>query len=369
MSLKNKMSGTKRVQAKNWVFTLNNYTEQDELRLRQVDCVWLIYGHETAPETGTQHIQGAICFKGKRDFNALQKLFKWHIEVMHGTPQDSKTYCTKEDPNYFEKGEMPISKGKTTKKKWDEAYKAAVEGRFEDIPRDMWVRYKHSFQEIYTDHLHDPDMKDVTDDTIKKHFLWLWGPTGTGKSHTARRIAEDLECPDPYLKALNKWWNGYVYQKVTIIEEADPKKCEHLASFFKQWADKWSFTAECKGTVIAKCRPEYIIVTSNYPIRECFPEESDWQPLERRFTEICLTKRELKVYWPWTQPEYEEMMKEREEQRAASNAGNTNPHCSSTSPGIEPQSEQEEADSEAIEDFELPSEPDEGLIKKRRIEG
>ena len=109
-----------------------------------------------------------------------------------------------------------------------------------------------------------------------------------------------MGCPDPYLKDLNKWWNGYDRQKVTIIEEANPKKCEYLADYFKKWLDKWSFTAECKGTVMQACRPEYIIVTSNYTIRDCFPEERDYEPLERRCTEICLNTRAKEVQWPET---------------------------------------------------------------------
>lgn len=76
-------------------------------------------------------------------------------------------------------------------------------------------------------------MDDVNDTEIKKHFLWICGPSGTGKSHTARRIAKEIGCEQPYLKDLNKWWNGYAHQKVTIIEEASPKACEYLASFSK----------------------------------------------------------------------------------------------------------------------------------------
>ena len=48
------------------------------------------------------------------------------------------------------------------------------------------------------------------------------------------------------------------------------------------------------------CRPEYIIVTSNYTIRDCFPEERDYEPLERRCTEVCLNTRAKEVQWPET---------------------------------------------------------------------
>lgn len=289
----------KRIQAKNWVFTLNNYTDDDENRLKELECEWMIYGHEVAPETGTRHLQGAIAFKGKRDAKALGKLFKWHLEVMHGSCQDSKTYCTKEDPqHYFEKGIIPISKGERTKKRWEEAYEAAIEGRFDDIPRDLYLCHDRAFHRVYEEHQKDPLMDDLGDKELKDHFLWLWGPTGTGKSHTAREISKKLGCEDPFYKQINKWWNGYSRQKVTIIEEADPKRCEHLAGYFKQWCDKWPFSGEVKCGNFPSMRPQYIIVTSNYSITDCFPEEQDYIPLKRRFTEHELTRRGEPFSWP-----------------------------------------------------------------------
>lgn len=300
----------KRIHARRWCFTLNNYTKEEEDALKEMDCIWMCFGHEHQEE-GTPHLQGAVVFSKQTDLKKLKKFNpRIHWEVMKGAPAQARDYNTKEDTDgYFEKGIMPEGQaekgGKATKRKWDDARSAAEEGRFEDIPSELWIKYKHSFREIYTDAKADPDMSEVTDHTIKKHFLWLWGPSGTGKSHTARRIARELGCDDPYLKDQNKWWNGYECQKVTIIEEADPKRCEHLASFYKKWCDKWSFTAECKGTVIQSCRPEYIIVTSNYSITECFPNQADWEPLKRRFTEIEVRDRTFQVQWPETRAEQE----------------------------------------------------------------
>ena len=299
------MEPGKNFKTRNWVFTLNNYTQEEEQALKELECKWIIFGHEHQNE-GTPHLQGAVSFNSPKWFNSLKKLFpRAHFEKMIGTCSQSKDYCTKEDKtSYFEKGLMPEDKRKNllNKDNWEEYKRAAEEGRFDDIPAKYWIRYQNSFKQIYSDSKKDPDQSNFTDYDLKHHFLWLWGPTGTGKSHSARRIAKELNCPDPYLKDLNKWWNGYDHQKVTIIEEANPKKCEYLADYFKKWLDKWSFTAECKGTVLQGCRPEYIIVTSNYTIRDCFPEERDYEPLERRCTEICLNTRAKEVQWPETRP-------------------------------------------------------------------
>lgn len=369
----------KRIQARNWVFTINNYTPEIENRLKELECEWMIFGHEIG-ENGTRHLQGAIHFSGKRDAKALGKLFPWHLEVMRGSCQDSKTYCTKEDQTgYFEKGIIPETGSKkgaeATKRKWQECIELAKEEKFEELEEkypNYYVSHLYKWKQIAADSKKDASMEDVDDKGLKKHFLWLWGPPGTGKSHTARRISRELKCEEPYLKDLNKWWNGYKHQKVTIIEEASPKACEYLGSYFKKWCDKWSFTAECKGTVIPSCRPDIIIVTSNYDIDSCFPEINDSDPIHRRFTEIHLSNRQQHVYWPLTQPEYEQAHTELASglsPEAMAFSGNSSPKrpCHNHQPDsnqsqhlekiiTEPPSSQEEIDDTQILDFDTEEE-------------
>ena len=337
--------------------TENNPKEEDIKRYKEIECKWIaICKEHEDDENKTPHIHIAIVFNGGRKIATIKKMFpRGHIDIMNGSPQDCVTYMTKENPELlFEKGDRPKSKQQTsedTKKKWQNAYDAAKEGRFDDIPRDMWIRYQNSFKQVYYDNQKDKSMEEFGDKELKDHFLWLWGPTGTGKSHTAHRIAKEIDPNnEPYLKDLNKWWNGYQHQRVTIIEEADQKRCEFLASYFKKWCDKWSFTAECKGTVIPSCRPEYIIVTSNYPIDECFPNTMDSDPVHRRMTEIALTRRDLEVQWPLTRTQTEL-------DRTTAEPGNTSPvQQTATS------AQQTDLEEEEIEDFT------EEELKKRRLE-
>lgn len=55
--------------------------------------------------------------------------------------------------------------------------------------------------------------------------------------------------------------------------------------YLKIWADKYAFPVEVKnsGDLI---RPKIIVVTSNYSIKEVFPDKSIHEPLLRRFHEI-----------------------------------------------------------------------------------
>ena len=49
------------VRATEYVFTINNYTEEDVKRLRAIPDPWrVLFGKEVAPSTGTLHLQGVI---------------------------------------------------------------------------------------------------------------------------------------------------------------------------------------------------------------------------------------------------------------------------------------------------------------------
>lgn len=276
---------------KYWCFTLNNYTNEEVDKLKQVDCQYLVFGYEVAPETGTQHLQGFICMTNRKTLPTMKKVLsdRYHLEPKRGTIQEAATYC-KKDGNFFEKGSMPEEQGtnggQASKRRWEEARKAAKEGNFDAIPTDLWIRYRNSFKDEYHETV-TKEAIEIRDPDLHSHFIWIWGPTGTGKSHMARALASSISNEPPYLKGLNKWWNGYKGQKVVIIEEATPDACKYLTSYFKLWCDKWPFAAEVKGGSFDNgIRPDYIIITSNYSIDQCFPEEADCQPMKRRCLEF-----------------------------------------------------------------------------------
>ena len=300
-------------QGKRFCFTFNNYTEEDEKKLKEElekNAKYAVYGHEEG-EQGTKHLQGFVIWNGNRRPASLKKINeKIHWENAFGTSQQASDYCKKDGKDIFEIGTLPDDikernkkNGNANKAKWDLYKKLAIEGKFDEIPSNIYIKNMRNLHLLHDMSFKDKSMEEFGNKDLKDHFLWLWGSTGTGKSTNARRIAKKIESDrEPYLKGLNKWWNGYKCQRVTIIEEANPKACEHLAHFFKQWADKWSFPAEIKCSAFDSIRPEYIIVTSNYSIRECFPAEQDYEPLERRFTEIELVQSPLasftEVDWP-----------------------------------------------------------------------
>lgn len=255
-----------------WCFTLNNYTVEELINLDNIECQYIICGKEVG-ESGTQHIQGYIHYKTNVRFAQVKKALgpRAHIEPRMGTLIQAIEYC-KKDGDFSERGTIRTGK----ENKWADMTELAEQGKLEEIKEEypqFYFLYKQKIESMVKRTF------DPINDDLHNHFEWWVGPTGTGKSRTAW----DLFGNNRYLKGIHKWWDGYQYEDVVIIEEADPKRCEHMAHYFKTWFDHYPFRAEVKCSMLNNIRPTKIIVTSNYTIRECFPNQQDYEPLERRF--------------------------------------------------------------------------------------
>ena len=269
--------------SRKWIFVLNNYTAVDVLHLSVVNCQYIIAGEEVG-EQGTPHLQGFVYFKHAVRFETCKRrLFgsRTHVEAAMGTVMDNVKYCTKtrdqdEQANsvVHEFGERPMTqeeKGETEIERYEKAWELAHKDLIEEIDADIRVKQYTTLKKIRQDAQLNTDLVGVELDNE-----WYWGPSGTGKSYTAR-----TSHPDAYLKMCNKWWDGYNGHEVVIIEDFDQNHkvlCHHL----KIWADRYAFPIELKG-FCGKIRPRKLIVTSNYHPRDIWTETTDLDPILRRF--------------------------------------------------------------------------------------
>lgn len=128
--------------AKYWVFTVNNYTD-DELNLveglvQRGEATYVICGREEGT-AGTPHLQGYLELGGRARLSQLKQLgglARAHLERRRGTQEQAVAYCKKEE-NYTEFG-TPT----TTKK-----------GERTDLARAIEaVKDGVSKKELWTDH-------------------------------------------------------------------------------------------------------------------------------------------------------------------------------------------------------------------------
>lgn len=145
--------------------------------------------------------------------------------------------------------------------------------------------------------------------------LWIWGPTGIGKSLWVRNnvVADKL-----FWKPLNKWWDGYNDEDVVVLDDID-RSHGFLGYYLKIWADRYVFTGEVKGSSV-KLRPKSIIVTSQYRPEDIFgketrdgwiPEEPAVDAIRRRMFVVTVDQGQLRSElldqpFEWNEPLAEE---------------------------------------------------------------
>lgn len=89
-----------RASGRSWCYTLNNYSEDELVRLASIDCVKHVAAKEVG-ESGTPHVQGYIRFANTIRISWWKNQFpRVHAEVRLGSENQAWDYCTK-DGNVF----------------------------------------------------------------------------------------------------------------------------------------------------------------------------------------------------------------------------------------------------------------------------
>jgi len=158
--------------ARNWCFTLNNYTDNDILKIQQAAqsgrIEYVVYGKETS-STGTPHLQGTVVLKKKGRLTGLVKLLgQAHYTVCRDLFK-SIEYCKKEG-DITEFGTCP--ERKSGQRDELELFKDAVKSGIVDhktlreTHSNVWSRY-HRFCLSYI-----RDNKPLPE--IPSHSLYDW---------------------------------------------------------------------------------------------------------------------------------------------------------------------------------------------------
>jgi hypothetical protein len=270
---------------------------------------YLVYQKEQAPTTNRVHLQGFVIFKQRHTLKAAQELlhlFDVHMEPRRGTRAEARQYCMKQDTRL--PGEIPREIGQFPGSR--QIVPATSDLNSNDgndqLELPSTSKYDPVWLRLIQDIQHGATIKDVIQ--FAPHFcirhmkgiyelfklfapvrsemtvgIWLYGPSGIGKSFMAKRIA-DKYGPAYWKPPASKWFDGYDSHPVCIIDDYRPCDEGIDFAFLLRLVDRYPCKVEVKhGTVefVAK----YVVVTTPCSPRDtfCSVAPSQMDQIYRRF--------------------------------------------------------------------------------------
>lgn len=264
---------------RNWTVTINNWEQSHVDALKDLpQCNYCHIVSHVAPTTGTPHIHALMQFKKAVTLKSLRdKIGPFHFEPLRDFEHFSDYMLGR--------GEFEGKEGVEGTLSQTGEYRAN-QGARNDLAgiRDSLLSGT-SMPEILPDLVNYQQLRFAEGilkyvptpcDMPCKHVLWIWGPTGSGKTRLAREIAGS----DVYITSRNlKWWDGYYGQKTVIIDEFRADFCTFHELL--RILDIYPFRVEYKGGSTWLMASQ-IIVTSCFPPERVYATREDVGQLLRR---------------------------------------------------------------------------------------
>lgn len=269
-------------QARRWCFTLNNYTDEEIDRLKNWKTVdYIIYGKEIG-ENGTPHLQGYVELGHPVKLTTLKNILKRaHWECAKGNSTSNIAYCSK-DNDTFSQGEIKHQGGRVD---IVQAKELAVTGGMRAVTMEAVNFQAIRIAEKFLSYHEKP--RDW-----KPEVFWYWGPTGTGKSRTAREQCST----DVYIKnSESKWWDGYDGHKDVIID--DFRDSWWTLTYMLGLLDRYAFRIEQKGGT-REFTPKRIWITSAFEPLSMY--KGTGEAREQLIRRICLIRHFPSLTTPLT---------------------------------------------------------------------
>lgn len=257
-----------RCRARYWVFTLNNYTEDDEFYLLNLPyddanpIVYLKYGRETGERCQTKHLQGQLECAEQIRFGTLNALFQhraW-LAPRRGTFEEADAYVSKDGET--EVAGHRVSQGQGKRNDLSQIQDLIKTGSSLELIAEehfgSFVRYHRGIEKY---------MKLLLPvRNWEPEISVYWGPTGTGKTRAVYDENENWQ--DIYKHTGEKWFDGYFGQSVVLFDEFHGGSF-HLA-YLLQLLDRYPMQVPTKGSFV-NFIPKKVYITSNIDPRLWFP--------------------------------------------------------------------------------------------------
>lgn len=257
---------------RDYVFTLNNYTEDHCFNILQLKCKYVCFGKEIAPTTCTPHLQGYIYFVNPIAFNSVRHKLPpgSHIEPAKATPAQNRTYCSKEG-NFVELGELPEPQGKR-----NDIH--SIKEFVLEAPRtelDIYLATTSCQAAKFGTRLMQLSFKQR--DWMPRIY-WYYGKTGTGKSSAARE-----RFPAAFWKESNTW-NGYQGESTVVWDDFRPDNAKFVDLL--KWFDRYPCQVNVKFGHQQLLFTDLIITAPAHPEDFYDSQSEDYAQLKRRLFDI-----------------------------------------------------------------------------------
>lgn len=259
---------------KGWGFTLHNYTAENVQAFRDLYnpeddgsiIVYICWGYEICPTTGTPHLQGYVHLSKRKRRNQVLELLPVHAHLTgaNGTAKDNQKYCSKEDtkdPNaevpFEEWGTCPGGPG--TRNDLHEACAMAQAGK---RLRDIVELYPVAVAKFHRGLTVVRGLRSRV--PRPRPEVWVfWGEPGAGKTFGCRQQANDQFADDEiYSHRGGKWWQDYDGEKCVIFNDFTGG-CISVTEW-NRLIDTEPYALETKGGS-AWAEFTKVLISSNYP--------------------------------------------------------------------------------------------------------
>jgi len=258
---------------------------------KKYDWTYLIAGQEYCPTNGRPHVDFYYEQRTPRKITTERKKFAkafrpgfGDLQIAKGTAAENKDYSTKDENEWFELGE-PVTQGQRTD--LAELAKDILSG---DLTSENILMENPS-----TFHQYGRTIEKLEDIRLRKQYrtempdaLWVYGPTGSGKSHLALK---DYTPETHYVwRNDNGWQDGYRQQETVVINDF---RGEIPYNELLQLIDKWPYFLRRRNREPMPFTSPKIIITSSLPPAMAYPRQvgkiDSINQLERRIRLMKLT--------------------------------------------------------------------------------
>lgn len=256
--------GSRNPSSRYWCFTINNPTETEIDSIKRcTDWKYVVFAMEKG-ESGTPHLQGYVVWASNKRLSGCRRVVGFeraHFEKRAGSEQQAIDYCFKDEgtEGWWSFEEDRRQQGKRSD--LDDAIQALKEGgikRVRDEHPKEYIKYWRGFHKL--------DTPMIEARNTKPYVVWLYGPTGIGKT---RYVFDHWDQKDIFTKDLDKWWDGYRGQKVVLFD--DFRGNIPYATLLRV-LDRYQYTVDIKNGSQELNSP-FIYITSSKPPHEIYTND------------------------------------------------------------------------------------------------